>query len=118
VSIRLVGPASEAGYVADRLPLRMMGTDGGWSAPRIRIPAKVPPMSDPFTPDTPVKGKGVGVERNRRIGAIYRACRPTLLRLAARLTGSADDAEDLIHDVFTNVWAEPVNVDETCSGGN
>jgi len=75
-------------------------------------------MSDPFTPDTPVKGKGVGVERNRRIGAIYRACRPTLLRLAARLTGSADDAEDLIHDVFTNVWAEPVNVDETCSGGN
>jgi RNA polymerase sigma-70 factor (ECF subfamily) len=37
------------------------------------------------------------------IGALYEAHAATLLRLGARITGSASDAEDLLHDLFVGL---------------
>ncbi|MEO5815946.1 MAG: sigma-70 family RNA polymerase sigma factor [Gemmatimonadaceae bacterium] len=37
------------------------------------------------------------------LGALYEAHAATLLRLGARITGSASDAEDLLHDLFVGL---------------
>src|SRR6266540_3766472 len=62
------------------------------------IPATAPEMT---APEDLVRGIRQGDPR--ALGALYDAFAGGLFRLAYRLTGSRQDAEDVVHDVFVGL---------------
>jgi RNA polymerase sigma-70 factor (ECF subfamily) len=48
---------------------------------------------------------------NHALGALYDRYAPHMLALARRMLGDAREAEDLIHDVFLEVWRQAADYD-------
>lgn len=48
----------------------------------------------------------VRVQDARALGVLYDRFRPKVYAYALKISGSAEVAEDLVHDVFLNVWQQ------------
>jgi RNA polymerase sigma-70 factor, ECF subfamily len=63
--------------------------------------------------DDPLLTQALAAGDVRALGALYDRYGPMLLALAARITGSDEEAEDLLHELFLEVWRKAGTYDPT-----